>query len=296
MGLDAQRSLFIPDAHLPMMSAMPVDPSDLLKNIVELRPFPAVATRVMSLVSDERTSAQELAHVLSADQAMTAKLLKLSNSAEAGYAHRVRSVREAVVVLGFRQVRQIAFVSSVISNFRLERRARDWFDLDQFWLHNIEVAIAAETVAKHYHTITPDEAFTAGVLHDIGRLVVVQAFPQEARDAHQACKRGLPLRDAELQAIGHTHDAIGCALARWWKFPPEIIAAIGEHHSSDLKLNDGLRGIVALCDRLALQSEDAAAPIAGDLREVDELCGGWSQVVERSQAFIRSVQASSRAA
>ena len=282
---------------MPMISTMPPDPSELLKTIVELRPFPVVATRVMGLVSDERTSAQELARVLSADQAMTAKLLKLSNSAEAGYAHRVRTVREAVVVLGFKQVRQIAFVTSVISNFRLQRGARDWFDDDLFWLHNIEVAIAAETVAKHCHNVTPDEAFTAGILHDIGRLVMVQLFPQEWRNAHQLhLTRGLLMREAELRSIGYTHDAIGEALAREWNFPEEISAAIGGHHSGNLTLQDGLAGIVALCDRLALRNSEPEGPIERDLGEVDELCGGWPQVVDRSHAFIRSIERGTRAA
>jgi putative nucleotidyltransferase with HDIG domain len=274
------------------------DPSELLKTIVDLRPFPVVANRVMGLVSDERTSAQELAHVLSADTAMTARLLKLSNSAEAGYGHRVCTVREAVVVLGFKQVRQLAFVASVMSNFKLQRGVREWFDADRFWLHNIEVGIAAETVAKHHATtVTPDEAFTAGVLHDIGRLVLVQAFPREALSAQQLhVARGMSLRDAELRVIGYTHDAIGGALALQWNFPKEIFAAIREHHSRDLTLCDGLKGIIALCDRLAFEHDEPTDAIADDLLELDELCGGWPQVVERSEAFIHSIERGARAA
>jgi putative nucleotidyltransferase with HDIG domain len=274
------------------------DPSELLKTIVDLRPFPAVANRVMGLVSDERTTAQELAHVLSADTAMTARLLKLSNSAEAGYAHRVSTVHEAVVVLGFKQVRQLAFVASVMSNFNLKSGVREWFDVDRFWLHSIEVGIAAETVTKHHGTtVTPDEAFTAGVLHDIGRLVLIQAFPREALSAHQLhLNRGMSLREAELQVTGYTHDAIGGALALQWNFPKEILAAIREHHSHDLTLRDGIRGIVALCDRLAFQHEQPSDEPADDLLEVETLCGGWPQVAERSEAFIHSIERGAQAA
>lgn len=276
---------------------MHTDPSELLKTIVDLRPFPAVANRVMGLVSDERTSAQELAQVLSADTAMTARLLKLSNSVEAGYAHRVCTVREAVVVLGFKQVRQLAFVASVMSNFKLQRGAREWFDLDQFWLHTIAVAVAAETVAKHHTGATPDEAFTAGILHDIGRLVLVQAFPRESLTIRQVhLSRGVPLREAELRVIGYTHDAIGGALAVQWNFPKEISAAIREHHSRDLTFPDGLKGIIALCDRLAFEHDESPDAIDDGLLEVEELCGGWAQVIERSEAFIHSIERGTRAA
>ncbi len=276
---------------------MPIDPSALLKVMSELQPFPAVATRVMGLVSDERTSAQELARVVSTDQAMTAKLLKLSNSAEAGYAHRVGTVHEAVVVLGFKQVRQIAFVTSVIGNFRLKRDNQDWFDLDQFWLHNIEVAVAAENVARHAHVWQPDEAFTTGVLHDIGRLILVQAFPQECREAWRLqTTRGLSQREAEIRTIGYTHDAVGGALAREWKFPPEITTAILEHHSNNLTIEDGLEGIIALCDRLARHNDNPSTPTPAGLLEINELCGGWPLVVDRSHDIIRSIARGTMAA
>ncbi|HEY5476173.1 MAG TPA: HDOD domain-containing protein [Tepidiformaceae bacterium] len=276
---------------------MRTDPSDILRAIVELRPFPAVATRVMRMVNDDRTSAQELAQVLSADQAMTSKLLKLSNSAEAGYFRRVCSVREAVVVLGFKQVRQIAFVTSVISNFRLQRNTREWFDVEQFWLHNIEVAIAAETVARKQNTATPDAAFTTGVLHDIGRLVLAQALPAESREAHRLhTKCGVPLIEAELRTTGHTHDGIGGALAREWKFPAEIATAIDQHHSTEATRPTGLPSIITLCDRLARYHDESQDPLPDDLHEVDELCGGWPDVVSRSLAFIQSIEHGTRAA
>ncbi len=271
--------------------------SELLKTIGELQPFPAVATRVMGLISDERTGAQELARVVSTDQAMTAKLLKLCNSAEAGYAHRVGTVREAVVVLGFKQVRQIAFVTSVISNFRLKRGTQEWFDIDRFWLHNIEVAVAAENVARHSHAWAPDEAFTTGVLHDIGRLVLVQAFPQECHDAWLLeTTRGMSQRESEIRMIGYAHDTVGGALAREWKFPPEIATAIREHHSNELTLQDGLEGIIALCDHLALHNDESLNPIPSDLLAINDLCGGWSQVAARSRALIRSIEHGTMAA
>jgi len=117
------------------------DAAALLKTMVELPPLPAVSLRLMELASDERTNAQQLANVLSADPALTARILRFGNSAAYGYQRRVASVREAIMVVGFELVSQVAFATSMIDNFRRFRPGDEHFDTDTFWLHSVSVAI-----------------------------------------------------------------------------------------------------------------------------------------------------------
>jgi HD-like signal output (HDOD) protein len=161
----------------------------LIESIDELPPLPSVAARVMNMADDDRTSALDLAQVLSTDQALTAKLIRISNSAYYGFARRVSTVREAVLVLGFKQVRQMAVGASVMNAFKGSKLS-DGFDLDLFWGHSIAVAVAAETLAKKTRVAKPEDAFTAGILHDIGRLVLRQVMPVEFANAVGMARAG----------------------------------------------------------------------------------------------------------
>ncbi len=280
-----------------MIPAMAKDAQALLDRVDELPPFPAVAARVMGMADDNRTSSLELAQVLSTDQALTARLIRISNSAYYGFARRVSTVREAVVVLGFRQVRQIAVGASIINTFKISRD--DVFDLDLFWGHSVAVGVAAEALARRTRSARPEDAFTAGILHDIGRLVIRQTMPTEFRQAvHRARKEGRSLHELEIETTGYSHQEVGRALGERWKFPPHLVDAVSSHHDSSATFRDeGLSGVVAQCNRLAshyglycgYDVEGAEpGPIPADLVEVEQACGGIELVLERAFAFIES--------
>lgn len=271
------------------------DAADLLKSVVELPPLPAVSLRLLELANDERTTAQQLANVLSADPALTAKILRFSNSAGYGYQRHVASVREAIMVVGFELVSQVAFATSMIDNFRRFRGGDDHFDPNRFWLHSVSVAIAGEAVARKCGFARPSDAFTAGILHDVGRMVLRQALPREFEAALVLRASGkIGLEDAELTMTGYSHDEVGRALGERWKFPEQIVDAIGNHHRADLGLRtDGLSGIVSCCARLVAYretvtvSEEAGVP--DDLEETDELCGGWPAIEQQARALIEAI-------
>ncbi len=271
------------------------DATELLARIDELPPLPAVAARVMSMVEDDRTSALDLAQVLSTDQALTAKLIRISNSAYYGFARRVSTVREAVLVLGFKQVRQVAIGASVMSSFKGPRRD-DAFDLDLFWGHSVAVAVASEILAKKTRAAKPEDAFTAGILHDIGRLVIRKVMPVEFHEAVVLARTGeMSLRAAELARTGYAHDDVGRALGELWKFPSHLVDAIGGHHNRKLTpSNDGLAGIVVLCNELMLhyglfcgyELPGAPGALPAALVAVEDAVGGVDRVLERAFSFI----------
>ena len=249
------------------------------------------------MAEDDRTSALDLAQVLSTDQALTAKLIRISNSAYYGFARRVSTVREAVLVLGFKQVRQMAVGASVMSAFKGPKRD-DVFDLDLFWGHSVAVAAAAEAVAKKTRAAKPEDAFTAGILHDIGRLVIRQVMPEEFAHAVKLARKGeYTLADAEAQVTGFAHDEVGRALGEAWKFPTHLIDVVASHHDTHLTpANDGLAGIVAQCNELVLHYglycgydlEGESLPLTPQLAEIEAAAGGIDRVLERAFSFIES--------
>jgi putative nucleotidyltransferase with HDIG domain len=272
--------------------------ADLIDGIDELPPLPAVAARVMGMADDDRTSALDLAQVLSTDQALTAKLIRISNSAYYGFARRVSTVREAVLVLGFKQVRQVAVGASIMNTFGGPRRD-ETFDLDLFWGHSVAVAVAAETLAKKTRSAKPEDAFTAGILHDIGRLVLRKAFPAEFSEAVRKARSGqMSLHAAEVRCTGFAHDDVGQALGERWKFPGHLIDCVGGHHNARLTPeDDGLAGVVAQANRMVLHyglycgyeidgETQARQPLPPELVRVEDACGGIDHVLDRAFSFI----------
>lgn len=277
---------------------MPKDARELLERIDDLPPLPAVAARVMALADDQNTSALDLAQVLSADQALTARLIRISNSAYYGFARKVSTVREAVVLLGFKQVRQVAVSASLMNAFDRGRVADDVFDLDLFWGHSVAVAVAAEAIAKRTRQARPEDAFTAGILHDIGRLVLRQVMPPEFRKAVMLARNGpMDLHLAEALMTGYDHQEVGRALGEQWKFPGHLIDAVASHHDiRQTPSGDGLSGCVAQADRLidhyglycGFDRDGDVLPVPPDLAEYEDACGGIDVVLGRAFAFIES--------
>jgi putative nucleotidyltransferase with HDIG domain len=274
------------------------DANQLLDRVDDLPPLPAVAAKVMGMAEDDRTSAMDMAQVLSTDQALTAKLIRISNSAYYGFARRISTVREAVVMLGFKQVRQVSVGASMMNTFK-RNGIDDGFDLDLFWGHSVAVAVASEALAKKTLGAKPEDAFTAGILHDIGRLVLRQVMPEEFGRAVAIARSGeMHLHEAELEMTGFAHDEIGQALGERWKFPGHLVDAVRCHHDETLSgAEDGLAGVVAQANRLMLHyglfcgydlDIGDVPPLPIELAQVEAACGGVDRVLTKAFSFIES--------
>jgi putative nucleotidyltransferase with HDIG domain len=275
------------------------DVEELLDSVDDLPPLPAVATRVMGMVEDDNTNATELGQVLATDQALTAKLIKISNSAYYGFARQVSTVRDAVTLLGFRQVREVAVATSLMSVFNETDERYKTFDLDLFWGHSVAVAVTAEALAKQTRAAKPQDAYTAGILHDIGRLILRKAMPAEFDQAvRRAVEEGVSLGQTEEESTGFRHADIGNAMGSRWKFPGPLLDAVWRHHDETLTPKEhGLAGVVAQSDRLALHfglfcgydaPDQEPAPLPADLAAVEAATGGVDSVLDRAFAFIES--------
>jgi hypothetical protein len=140
---------------------------ELVAGLGEMRPLGTVASKVIQLTDGERFSAHELALVISTDQVLTAKLLRLANSAYYGFPRRITTIRDAVVLLGFRAVRSATLATCLVDALP----SANVVDYQQFWHFSLTVGATAELLARA-EGVRQDEAFTAGVLHNIGRLAL----------------------------------------------------------------------------------------------------------------------------
>jgi HD-like signal output (HDOD) protein len=198
----------------------------VIAEVAELRPLPMVAVRVLEISEGERFSAHELAQTIATDQALTSKVLRLSNSAYYGFPRRISTVRDAVVLLGFRAVRSATLASCVIDTLP----GGEVLDPVEAWRFSVTVGLLAEVMARATR-LHQDEAFTAGVIHNIGRLALDQQRPRELAAARVlAAQRGITIPEAQRAVLGFTDAELGGALALHWNFPTDLAEAVAGHH------------------------------------------------------------------
>jgi HD-like signal output (HDOD) protein len=278
----------------------------LVREVKELRPLPTIALRLVAMGEDSRFSAQDLAGTIQTDQALTMKILRLANSAAFGLPRRVKSLREAIVLLGFRDVRSMALAGCVVEDGVRERIAGALLDYDLFWVNSLVVAHFAQVLAEH-EEVDRDEAFTAGVVHNIGRLAMAQQRPEWIRHVTIASRdTGRPVHDLQREQLGFTDADLGAAIARQLSFPQPLVDAVERHAwpLSQLGQSSDLDVIVAKARRLARANAlSDSVDIVGRRLAPDEdwkrprveaallRFGGVEGVINRARDFLTETEA-----
>jgi len=197
---------------------------DRMKN---LPPLPTVTTKLLSIIRDERSSADDVNGVLSADQALAGKVLKLVNSSFYGQSGEVSTITRAVVILGFGGVRNLALGFGTVQALK---DLGGGLTLDDFWEHALACAAGAQALSPVIgQTIDPEEAFIAGLMHDIGQIVLASAVPEEfskIMEAEDANHNAL-----EKEAFGMNHTQVGEKLLQYWQLPETLCQAVRNHHN-----------------------------------------------------------------
>ena len=227
-----------------------------LRDVKGLATLPHVMTRIMAIITDEESSAKELAAEIRNDQALTAKILKIVNSAYYGFYRQISNIDEAVVILGFKEVRSISLAITVFGLF--QERKNNYFDRRGFWKHSVITAVLADMLSEAFPQSYP-EAFTAGLLHDLGYGVLDQYFPQEWQQiCEETEKRQVHKLKVEREILGTDHAEIGFWVAEQWNFPPDLCQGIRYHHEpSRCEVAPQLAGIVHLSDILSRRELEA---------------------------------------
>jgi putative nucleotidyltransferase with HDIG domain len=219
--------------------------------------IPTVLSRILQLADAENASGKDLIAVIEHDQALTGKMLRLANSAFFGQTRRVATIPRAVVLLGFSTVRNLALGVKVWDALGTGiSRSR----LDALWAHAVAVGLAAKALAARLHAGDPDEAFTAGVLHDIGRLVLAMRFRDDYWSSVGGATEVEAVADQENAAFGVDHAEVGGWILEAWSLPTGIVEAVRAHHATELR--PGVPGLLAIADRLVAWSDVAT----GELR------------------------------
>jgi putative nucleotidyltransferase with HDIG domain len=221
----------------------------LTSTVRELPALPAIVVELIELLERDDVVAGQLASRISHDQALTAKTLRLANSSFYGMPRQVVSLTDAIAVLGLRTVRAMVTAAAVIG--KLERGSCDGFDLTAFWRHSIATAVCARAIAQAVRA-DPEAAFTAGLLHDIGRLVLVSGFaePYALALAHQR-ECDAPMLDSERKILGIDHALAGGLMAEHWRFSPVMVEAIRRHHEPVATSAIDLSNLVHVADNIA---------------------------------------------
>lgn len=237
----------------------------LTQRVTELPPLPQALVELMRLLREPDFSERHCAALIERDQALAARLLRLANSAFYGVPGRVGSIGDAMRILGARSVLGALTAAALHGHVRVD--SCPGFHFDAYWRHTIGTALAARALAELLDS-DADEAFLAGLLHDVGQLVLASFNPEATgRAIARAQQSGMSTLDAETAELGFAHPQIGALVARHWHFPETICRAIERHHQpwpppSGQRLS--IPGLVQVADKIAHTLHlggDLAAPV-----------------------------------
>ena len=194
---------------------------------------PLVYEHLVRVINDPRSGPADIGQVISDDPGLTARLLKIVNSAFFAFPRRIETVTQAVTVVGTSQIRELAFATSVISMF--DDVPGDLVDMKSFWHHSIACGVTARVIAAHRREANVEQFFVAGLLHDIGRLIIFAGAGREAREAIERARESeMPLHVAEREILGCDHAQVGGALMERWNISGAHREAVAYHHAPRL--------------------------------------------------------------
>jgi HD-like signal output (HDOD) protein len=225
---------------------------DQLDQIDRILTLPQVVTQINELVESRTASASDLHRVIKMDPALSAKILRLVNSAYYGLPGRVGSLEKAVILLGITAVRNLAIAAGVEQLFR-QLRLTGAISGRDLWVHSLAVATASRELAQRAGMAHLEEVFMAGIIHDMGLLAAAQAVPQDFSQVVMTCIGSKqPWEAAETEILGIGHCAAGAKLADRWHFPSYLVEMITTHHTwPELPEASDLAGVIYIADTIA---------------------------------------------
>jgi len=230
---------------------------EIIKNINDVVSLPGVFVRVNALVNDPNCTITEVASVISQDPGLTIRVLRMANSPVYGTSKEIDSVVKAATIIGTERIRDIALATSAVETF--EGIPNELVSMEDFWMHSIYCAIISKYLAKLAKLNNPDSLFVAGLLHDIGQLVLYNALPDESRKVLEFTlddTEGTDYNLVEQELFGFDHAMVGGALAESWCLTPLLVEVITSHHDLS-KSKEFLKqsAIVKLANSIAVMTE-----------------------------------------
>jgi HD-like signal output (HDOD) protein len=241
------------------MPATATDPTQqittAINSISSIATLPEVTTSIIRMVEDPKSTAQQLNKLVSNDPALVSRILKVVNSAFYGLPGQVASVERAIVMLGLNAIKNIAVAASMGQLFRGTKLC-EGFTAKDLWTHCLGVAVASRDLARQNKLPIADEAFLAGMIHDIGLLVSLQVFPERLKMVcDQVRQSGREFCEIEREVIGVDHQQLGEALSKKWAFPKSCQLVAGTHHAATSATDSlALVTVVGVADQIVAGS------------------------------------------
>jgi putative nucleotidyltransferase with HDIG domain len=206
--------------------------SHIMTQVKSFPGMPATAARLMPLLQNPDASASKIEDILKYDPGLTANILKLTNSAYFGLPSRVSSVRQAIMLLGWKRLLQLVMTMCMSA---LMKKPVPGYDLPRgaLWRHSVAVSVAADLLVKSLSISDADEVFTAALLHDIGKLVLGDYVQEDLEKIEGMVTKGISFEVAEFVVLGTNHATIGARILQNWSLPQELVNAVSWHHDPE---------------------------------------------------------------
>ncbi len=253
----------------------------IVNKVDDIKVLPTIINQIILLTDDPNSTIQDIEKVILKDQVLTTKILRLANSAYYGYARKITTISQATVLLGFQAIKGIALASIVKSYMTNELKGYS-LEKDELWIQSQTCAIISRFIAKKIKYPTPEEAYIAGLLRDIGKTILNQHMEKEYQEVlSKVNENNISFLDAEKEVLGFSHGEIGAKVGEKWNLPKDLVEAIGSHHTPELAIeNPLLVSIVHIADAITMMMGiglglDGLAynlsPIAIKALELDEI-------------------------
>jgi len=214
---------------------MSLELRDLVKTAGSLSSLPVIFTRINDAVNNPRSSLADIGRIIGEDPGLTARLLRIVNSAFYSFPSKIDTISRAVTIVGTQQLRDLALATSVMKVFR--GIPEDLISMEAFWCHSIGCGISARVLASHRREANLERYFVTGMLHDIGRLVLFMNLPDRSRAAVMRCRSsGELLHRVEYDEIGFDHATVGSVLLQAWSLPTSLEEVVACHHTPQKSL------------------------------------------------------------
>lgn len=262
---------------------------ELVFDINKLVTLPEVCLKVTAMVDDPDVSIDEIGKVISRDPSLTLKILKISNSAMYGHVSKIDTVSRAITLMGTRQIRDLVLATSAFDSFK--GISNSLVTMEDFWYHSILCGLAANQLSKLCGLRNGEGLFVAGLLHDMGQLIMFNRLPELSQEAILLSMEGseeYEMHEAEQKVFGFNHMDVGLRLAEQWKLPPYLKYCIGFHHfpgkSPDFKQEVSIIHIANTIAVLAeLNSDDIElGPVVDDF--------AWQQIGLDQSIFSKIIE------
>lgn len=225
----------------------------LMARVGKLPTMPHVASKILELVGDPSTSARKLQLVIDSDQVLALRILKVANSALYSLPRKVKTLREAIVMLGFNHIRSLVLAEAIQNLFKGKGKRGDLLE-SMLWEHSVGAALAAKTVALGTVPELSEEAFVTTLVHDVGKLILLQSDPAGYREIIEAIYAEYrPFAELEQKRYGMDHAEVGAALAARWNLHERAVDAIRQHHADGAE--DPLADLLRMGNAIAWKAE-----------------------------------------